>query len=542
MIIVEEVNPDNSLERKKWSFFMIDAHHHIGEDEDGHKNLSVRGSFDFFRSIWKLLMKRYQNIKDFPELFTPKFKIVDISPPKPLKFLSSNPIHENSWIFDQFVAFPFQDVFRYRSQELGDKADYSNSNLRLSNIMSDFNTGSRLIGFCRLNPQNGMLSLQELEYAILQLGFKGIKLHPISDNWNDKISFNKKDSYVPKILRMAVKLNVPVIFDCRFITTLSWIYETVKKVRKELLEDNFTEKFVNSRLKVIIAHIGFLWQNDDLLFEVISHPNIYGDLTGQFSSKTHDLIERLKKNVICWRSDVPEWQKDSYWSTKIVMGSDFNYFEAFHIVDQLLYFLSEKFYELIDGNISIFQNIVSRNIARLLPKELPSLNGFQKESLSNKRISYDYCFKFSEPLYNYFIVKTIEFIQKKYSQKSPCHFRMDSLIDFYDHYNNPTSFINQNFDTTLKSLETQFNFTFQWRNIPFKLAGIKPQDIDRFMVYLICGNKGSISFERLVNDSNNYDNLKQIIHVTNIQDLDDRLSKIFNTIQDSNQQTGIDIS
>ena len=53
MIEVEEqTNSDKS--RRTLQFYLIDGHHHIGEDIDNHKNLTVNGSFDFFRSIWNI--------------------------------------------------------------------------------------------------------------------------------------------------------------------------------------------------------------------------------------------------------------------------------------------------------------------------------------------------------------------------------------------------------------------------------------------------------------------------------------------------------
>ncbi|MHA1274807.1 MAG: hypothetical protein ACTSQS_15400, partial [Promethearchaeota archaeon] len=249
MIIVEETNGTNLTKKRKLFFYLIDAHHHIGEDEDGHRNLSVRGSFDFFRSIWRLLNQKYKDMGSFPEHFRPKFKIINTRPPPPLEFLSSMQIHNQSWIFDQFVAFPFHDIFRNISKENEIKAQYNNSNKRIGNLMSDLNTGSRLIGYCRIDPQDGDLALRELDNAIKNLGLKGLKLHPLSDGWNNKNFFLNEDSIIFKIFQKSIDYNIPVIFDCRFTTTLSWIYECVKILRQKYSDNNFSEHFINSRLK-----------------------------------------------------------------------------------------------------------------------------------------------------------------------------------------------------------------------------------------------------------------------------------------------------
>ncbi|GAH11234.1 unnamed protein product, partial [marine sediment metagenome] len=116
--------------------------------------------------------------------------------------------------------------------------------------------------------------------------------------------FDQDFIWIYEILRRAIKYRVPIIFDCRFLNTLRWIYKLTTNIQNEFLNNNFTQDYVSSRLKIIIAHIGFLLGEDDFLFKVLSHPCIYGDLTGQFSSRTKNLIENLRQKVKCPFPDV----------------------------------------------------------------------------------------------------------------------------------------------------------------------------------------------------------------------------------------------
>ncbi|MHA1283972.1 MAG: amidohydrolase family protein [Promethearchaeota archaeon] len=488
MIIVREVDD----KKRQFNFYMVDSHHHIGEDIDNHKNLSVNGSFDFFRSIWNLLRKKYRELENSNQIeyfFEPKFKIIDICPPKPLEFLNSNQLHLNSWIFDQFIAFPFHDKFRAAPREDGKIVNYHKSNLRLKRIVQSINSGCRLIGYCRLTPLDEQLAIDELDNAIINQGLKGIKLHPISDGWNERKYF-EDFIWTYKILMKAIKYNIPIIFDCRFTSTLRWIYNLVEKIRTELLENGYSDYFIYNRLKVIIAHIGFLWQQDDILFKALSHPCIYGDLTGLFSSKTRDLIINLKEKVKSPFKSISEKEKKYYWSTKIFLGSDFNYFEAFHIVDQLLYFLSKDFYNLIEGNLLVLRNIFSNNIIRLLPNFFSDIN--IKNRALNKKKEYKLNFIFNKNDFFEFLNNFIVGINNG-NALYPSYFHYETNIN---QFSKKEYFITKN---SLNHEQGEINFYFEWLEKPIILAGIIPHNIeDRYIIYLFNKNElNHLSFEKL---------------------------------------------
>lgn len=359
MIIAEQPDKPNS----RISISLVDMHHHIGDDEDGsHRNLNVRGSLSFFRDIWFQLMNKYENLDDLYEFQIPKFKIVENKPIEPLSFLQNELMHKNTWVFDQFVAFPFND--KYRRQE--DQPDYYPSNNTIFKFTRDFTNACRMIGWCRLNPKDKLDSIGELNRAIQTLHLRGMKLHPKSDDWDYDDYFYPQDCTFKKLLREAVKLNIPVILDCRNRTTLGRIIRAVDETRQDLLRSRYSKSFVNSRLKVIIAHVGFYWKNSNLVGRALSHPNLYGDLTGQHDSQIKELIEYLIESVKPHDPGILHNIRGPYWSKKVMMGSDFNYLQDFHITTQLLYFMSKEYFRLVKGDMMTLHNIFSGNIRRLL--------------------------------------------------------------------------------------------------------------------------------------------------------------------------------
>ncbi|MHA1684237.1 MAG: amidohydrolase family protein [Promethearchaeota archaeon] len=494
---IELVQGNN--EPRKLNFYLIDGHHHIGEDTDGNKNLTVNGSFTFFSLIWKGLQEKYSKIQELPSYQQPRFKIQGVFPSTPLASLNpeNTSRYASSWLFDQFIAFPFHDVFRNQGKKEGMDATYFRSNDRIGKNMYSSLAGGRLIAYCRLDPNDGEQALNELVRSHMN-GLKGIKLHPISDGWNTKEFFQSSHT-LRKILLLAMRYNMPVLFDCRFTSTMGWIHDLVDEVRTDLIENDYLEAIIDSRLKIIIAHIGFLRDDDSELARILSHPNIYGDLTGQFSDKIKSLIESLKARIKPPANRGEQSDMDDYWSTKVFLGSDYNYFETFHIVDQLLYFLSEDFYELIGGNISILHNIFSGNLIRMLETAIPTKPATMK-AISPLKVGFSSIIN-NDQLNE--IISAVNLAVKEISGDGfPGYFRMVPLTG--------NQFITAN-----------GNFYFQWGKTPLILAGIIPEGLGRMLVYLFKNsNEPVTSFETLaiqimnnkdISIFSNLDNLKESI-------------------------------
>jgi hypothetical protein len=494
MIIVEPTNRTQFKNQKQYKFYLIDGHHHLGEDTDGKKNIP-RQSFEFFKSIWKNLQEKYSNISS-SDLFSPQFKIVETQPSIPFNYLCQNYSNFNqSWIFDQFIAFPFHDTFRQKNEPTSSTPIYQISNTRIHNAVKDPSNGLRIVGYCRLDPHDGKLAIEELDRCITQLGIKGLKLHPLSDGWNKAEYFLDDDSWVRKIVYKAALYGIPIIFDCRYTATMDWIYQLTLKVRNDLLKNGLTETAVNQNFKIIIAHIGFLWQNDENFFKIISHPNIYGDLTGQFGNKTKELIDNLKYKTICPFNNRSSFFKDYYWTTKIFLGSDFNYFEAFHIVDQLLYFFSEDFYKFIEGNLFVLENIFSRNMMRLLPKSVPLKlqNKSTNIPLQNEKQPF---WKLGLLTDNVGIASALNDIIRYFPDK-PVGIRSDFIPDLFTEFSKYTEFYNSYFQHEISTIDkTQNIFFVEWSNTPLKIFGWRPPRSRELFISIVDPTDGTAEYEK----------------------------------------------
>ncbi|MEM2957761.1 MAG: amidohydrolase family protein [Candidatus Jordarchaeaceae archaeon] len=327
-------------------FYIVDAHHHLGADIDGHSNrnpVAPGGTFDFYVKVGKKLSK----------LFSDKPHIFRYSPHGFLnEFIRNNKKWKDtlngSWAVDQVVVFPFNDEFKWRDGDEG-KAIYWRSNDNIGRWVTRAPYSLRLIGFGRVVPTQRELAISELHRAVEQLGLRGLKLHPRSDGWSSDIASPE----VKNVLVEAAKLNIPVLFDTRGFGQVMDILEVTKMARSELQSQN---KALVENLKVIIAHIGFhLGQNE--LFEVLSHPNIYGDTSG-----VHDAgIPRLFEEAVQLLQ--PSLGRYRNWSEKILFGTDYNYFDVPHAVQFISFVLGNDF----PGTSEDAQRILGSNLLKLVP-------------------------------------------------------------------------------------------------------------------------------------------------------------------------------
>jgi len=89
----------------------------------------------------------------------------------------------------------------------------------------------RLIGFAHVNPEEGDLAVEELERAIRELNFKGVKIH------FGEFAFSK-EIFLP-VMDEIVKLKIPCLIDCK---------EQYNVIGE--LADTYPET------KIIVAHLG----------------------------------------------------------------------------------------------------------------------------------------------------------------------------------------------------------------------------------------------------------------------------------------------
>jgi len=125
----------------------------------------------------------------------------------------------------------------------------------------------RLIGFASVNPIGGIKAVKELDYAIEELGFKGLKL---------ALAYNKvklNDRRVWPVWERAEELDIPVMVHTGF----GWTDTPIEWQAPLLLEDigyEFPE------LKLIMCHIGYGSSPEDMIWCARMHQNFYVEVSG----------------------------------------------------------------------------------------------------------------------------------------------------------------------------------------------------------------------------------------------------------------------
>ncbi len=349
------------------NILLIDAHSHLGRDEDGLQNmnpLSPEGTINFYAEIKKTLQDKLgTNYKFQITLNNQSYHFSFDFKPLPFIYNLCKSISERcncgshldllnklkgSWIVDQGVVFPFQDVFRNRRPE----ALYRASNLNISRFTTKFPYSLKFIGYARCDPMEGPKAIAEVLNATQNLGLRGLKLHPRSDLWLDNIT----DQKVSHLLIEAARHSIPVIFDTRGKQSILAIHQLVKITREMMRQQN--QENLIPHLKVIIAHCAMGYIGDFDVYEAISDPQTFGEI-----SMLHG------KGSIEFYLSFMEWYNNhkkgngKRWSEHIIFGTDFPYFSAKHACDNIAFLFSPQFIEH-GGTIIDAENILGLNILR----------------------------------------------------------------------------------------------------------------------------------------------------------------------------------
>jgi len=170
------------------------------------------------------------------------------------------------------VIFPFN--------EINPGVSFSLANNYIASAMKKY--PNSLIGFARLDPNYGEKAILELERAIKELGLKGLKLHPTSQN------FSLDNPYVLRIIKEASELGIPVIFDSGKPLSPPEKIGTLAELVPEA--------------KLIMAHM----RGEKYLEVTQKFDNIYLGTTGMFNlSKLQEALWRLGAEKLIAGSDSP---------------------------------------------------------------------------------------------------------------------------------------------------------------------------------------------------------------------------------------------
>jgi predicted TIM-barrel fold metal-dependent hydrolase len=169
----------------------------------------------------------------------------------------------------------------------------------------------RFIAFASVDPRKGDKAIDDLEYAINTLKFKGLKLYPSLQEFYP----NDKRNYV--LYERVQDLNIPILFHSG--VSLSSGKDRFSQL---IYFDDVAVDFPD--IKIVLAHLGWPWIMEALSL-AIKHENIFLDLSGLpsglglpkehfqflFRSAPLQLFERCLKDKIIFGSDFPRADPNS---------------------------------------------------------------------------------------------------------------------------------------------------------------------------------------------------------------------------------------
>jgi predicted TIM-barrel fold metal-dependent hydrolase len=360
---------------RKWDehIFIIDAHSHLGQDVDGATMMNPLapgvGTFDFWGNVQGRIKADWEKTgeQSFTTYMDGKSSRISWSfTPYPFtdKLYSAleklgkkhSDLKEKSKFYsmiDQGVCFPFQDVFRDKRPE----ALYRASNINISRFTTRFPFSMKLIGYARCDPMEGEKAVNEVRYAREELGLRGLKLHPRSEGWIDKISSEK----AVQVLIEAASFSMPVIFDTRGRGSILQIARLIEQTRN-ILKSQYPDLLPH--LKIIIAHFAQGNIDDYEVYDAIVKPNTYGDLSMLHGAGAGNFFESFRK---WFKSHNKERVDNRTWSEYLLYASDFPYFGDVHSQKLMKYIINKQFFDT-GGTIQDVKNILSLNQLRVLPE------------------------------------------------------------------------------------------------------------------------------------------------------------------------------
>ncbi len=307
----------------------VDLHTHLGKERvldptgrEAFRSTTLRDIIDFYEKVGHTLQQRLKEDQIY------KFKMN--SPGKPISPLMKNLLENTNekrvfgWIADHIAVFPFNDVIAERTNP---KFQMSNDRVFIRSRDPQF---GRIIPFCRVDPFDGNKALEEVKRCV-SLGARGLKLHPLSQNFVDKIVSED----VINVLEFAGSIGLPVIFDVANEGVGADIGKVVEAAKSKIGSD--------SKLKVILGHFGFDYSSQ-VLHDLLKRPEMFTELSGCRGKDVSLFFEKLVEfNGLSGLE-------------KVAFGSDYNYFGVTQCIDFTSYILSNAFSELV-GEENCLQSV-----------------------------------------------------------------------------------------------------------------------------------------------------------------------------------------
>ncbi|MHA2224331.1 MAG: amidohydrolase family protein [Candidatus Hodarchaeales archaeon] len=331
-------------QNKKSYLPLVDFHTHIGRVKiETTKGASQRVNrpqdiLNLYKKLQHEIHKRIsQNESDYYVTLPPVEALSRPLYPIVRKLLDFSGSKTRGWIVDHIVCFPLNDIFHTTTSP-----KFVKSNQYVRHQTQTFDFSFRFIPFCRVDVTDEGAS-EEVEKSV-NLGMRGLKLHPMSQGWIEKII--TPDCKV--VLQTAGKLAIPVIFD----VPNKGVAMDITKIAEEAREE------VSFPINVILGHSAFDYSSHEV-FDCLSKDEMYVETSGMRGKD----VEIFFSNVI----------EKNGWEEKIFFGTDSNYFGVLQAADFITFLLSWKFKELVEKKgqdidpLIAAAKILGGNALRIIP-------------------------------------------------------------------------------------------------------------------------------------------------------------------------------
>lgn len=147
---------------------------------------------------------------------------------------------------------------------------------------------NRLVGLVWVNPHNGVSASQEIDRAINEWNFKGIKMHPLIH------SFLPDREIVYPILDKARKYRIPVLFHCGHPPwSLPWHFGNLAEVYPDVTI--ILGRMGHGNIVYINGAINIARKYDNIILETSAMP---------MHSKIKEAVERVSEDRVIYGSDM----------------------------------------------------------------------------------------------------------------------------------------------------------------------------------------------------------------------------------------------
>ena len=331
-------------QKEKFSLPLVDNHTHIGRVKiETTKGTSQRVNrpqdiINLYEKLQYEIHKRIsQNQSDYYVTLPPADELSQPLYPMVRKLLDSNGSKTRGWIVDHIVCFPFNDIFHKKTNP---KFVKSNEYVRQQTQSFDFSF--RFLPFCRVDATDEGAA-EEVKKSV-GLGMRGLKLHPMSQGWIEKIVTTS----CKNVLQTAGELAIPIIFDVPNKGVAVDITTIAEEARQE----------VDFPINVVLGHSAFDYSSAEV-FECLSKDEMFVETSGMRGKD----VEIFFSNVM----------KTGEWVDKILFGTDSNYFGVLQAADFITFLFSRKFKELVEKNghniepLTAVAKILGGNALRIIP-------------------------------------------------------------------------------------------------------------------------------------------------------------------------------